>query len=272
MNIATEKRLAIARRLAAAFEPMDEVRACCLTGSVALGVADDDSDLDLAFVCAPRVPAPGGRLRCYVGLGEGAETDVVGEGTFDYLEVEGVRVEPEFHALAGLERRVADAAVSLGTEREPPCDHFLLSAVHYWKALFDKDGVVADLKARTELPDPLRRAILRQGGFLDDPHLIHEHARACARGDAVHALRCQSAIVDRFMQMLFALNRTHCPGDKFLLPMVRTFGKPGGDFCERLQRFLALPNDSSGLAEKSHLAKGLFQTLRDSVKEELESD
>lgn len=270
MNTAMAQRLTIASRLAAAFEPMGEIRACCVMGSVALGTADGDSDLDLAFVCAPCVPTPGDRLRLYVALGEGAEADVLGIGTFDYLEVDGVRVEPEFHARAELEQRMADAAVGMGTERQPPSG--ILSAVHYSKVLFDKGGVVARLKARAELTDPLRRTIMRQGGFLDDPHLIYEHERACARCDVVYALRCQSAIVDHFVQMLFALNGTHCPGDKYVLPMIRTMGKPGGDFCGRLERFLALPNDAEGLIEKSRLARWLFETLRDSVREELGPD
>ena len=60
-------------------------------------------------------------------------------------------------------------------------------------------------KERVELSEGLRRALLNQGRFLDDPHVLYEHERACRRGDVVHALRCQSRLADHFLQILFAL-------------------------------------------------------------------
>ena len=66
------------------------------------------------------VPKADERRSVYVAHADKAEdvgTDVLGKGTFDYLEAEGVRVEPEFHLLRALERRIAEAQARTAWQR-----------------------------------------------------------------------------------------------------------------------------------------------------------
>jgi len=281
MTKAIEKRLEIADRVAKAVGRFPEVRAACASGSVALGLADEESDVDLAFICSPAIPGADARRTIYRELTDAdaeIDVDVLGRGSFDCLPLEGVQVEPEFHTVRELQHKIALALKSTCCERQDSFTMFgrspyaVLADVHYWRILFDSDAVVSDLKRRVACPETLRRAILRQGRFLDDPHIINEHERACLRGDAVYAMQCQSRIAEHVVQIAFALNRTYPPGDKWSLHLMDRFDRLPVRFHERFYDFIMRGNDAEGLSRKNQAVRSLFKDLRDMARADIEGE
>ena len=111
------RRLNVSKRVADSFRNLPGVLGVCVCGSVGLGLADAESDVDISIVVESAIPAPQERRNVYEELcktdGE-CDTDILGPGTFDCLDVDGLQVEPEFHILAELNRRI-DLALEIST-------------------------------------------------------------------------------------------------------------------------------------------------------------
>jgi predicted nucleotidyltransferase len=278
------RRLAVANRVAKPFRRLPQVLAICTCGSVALGLADDESDIDLAFLCAARAPGVDERRKRYAQLadaGKDIELNALGANTFDSLTVDGFQVEINFHILEKLRRQIACAmeTTSLGRAVSSSAPgvlgrfaYMVLSDIQYWHILFERDRAATGLKHQVVYPESLRRTILQQGRFWSDPHILYEHERACRRRDVFYALQCQRKLADHFLQTVFALNRTYCPGDNWLLQFMRKFKQVPANFGPRFQAFLSSANDASGLRRKNELAHHLFRELHEMVKLDLASE
>jgi len=264
-----EARVTIARRFASAFAESPEVIGAAAGGSIGLGLADRYSDVDLAVVCRGHswVPAEF-RIRAYsrVASGGALELDVLGPGTFDAMEVDGIRVEVEFHcyqplrdALAELESPPTDA-----WRRRPPYEqhgYAVLSMLRYWRVLSDASDALAALVRAAALPPALRRQVLEQGSFLRDPHLLYEHERACLRGDSHYALHCQGRLLDHFTQIAFALANEVYPGDKWIWQILPRLALPAA-VSEGLRELVEGANECGpGLERKAELAKRVYRAL-----------
>ena len=278
MTEAMAQRMDVARLVACPFEPLTEVLGACACGSVSLGLADEESDVDIACIVSSVAPKREERMRIYAQLSDPDEefdVDALGPNTFDCLQVRGLQVELMFYLREELEQRLAGAMEGASVDRQGSFALFsrfpytILSDIHYGRILFERDGVVSGLKNQITYPESLRRRILQQGRFWRDPHLLYEHERACRRGDLVYALQCQSKIVDHFVQAVFALNRTYCPGDKWTLHFLDQFKYVPDGFQERFREFVAGENEVPGLVRKNELAHKLFNDLREMVKAEL---
>ena len=267
----TQDRLAVAEKIAAAFAETAEVKAVCVGGSTAEALADRHSDLEMVFLCAPETVPVETRLRMLADLAddrEGVSTYSWGERTLEWLGMDGIWVEAEFKLVAVIEALIADANTEAACERKKPFDHYgyaVLADVHYWRVLLDKEGIVARLKRKAAFPESLRRMILQQGRFFEDPHIVFEHERACARGDAPYAIRCLSRIIDHFTQIAFALNRRPYTGDKRILQIMQEFKLPSQEFYGKFSELVRLGNDQASLDRKNELVHGMFNELREGV-------
>ncbi|MEK7477035.1 MAG: DUF4037 domain-containing protein [Candidatus Coatesbacteria bacterium] len=278
MNDPTRKRMAVARKVAAAFRHRREVKAVCVGGSTAVGMADTLSDLETVVLCSPARVLAVDRRRIYANLADDPESIGLyswGRTALDFLEIDGIWVEVECQDIDTVESWIANANTEPASRRGKPFDHYryaILSTIHYWRVLVDKGGVVARLKKKASFPDPLRRIILKQGRLFGDPQLIHEHEKACMRGDVPYAMRCLNRIIDHFTQVAFALNRGYYTGDKRTLQTMKGFRVPSAGFYRNLEKVLVLANDKKGLERKRKLVDSMFAELKVAVSAVLGDD
>lgn len=272
MGDPVQERLVVAGKVASAFAETSEVKAACVGGSTAEGLADRDSDLEIVFLCSPdKVPLKA-RMRTLSGLSDDPQevsTYSWGERTLEFLVKDGISVEAEFKLVSTVESLIASANGEEACERRKPFDHYgyaVLSDVHYWRVLLDKDGLVAGLKERAVFPESLRRMILKQGRFFEDPHVIYEHQRACVRGDPPYAMRCLNRIIDHFTQIAFALNRRPYTGDKRVLRIMKDFKLPSAEFFREFEALVLLAGDPASLARKNELVHDMFAELKAAVE------
>ena len=269
------KRIAIARQIAAVLGRRPEVRAVCVGGSTALGLADDDSDIEIQALCSPsKVPATE-RRRIYARLSGSKEDSFIyswGKRVLDFFWKDGIWVEVEFRRIGQLKAMIAEARSGRACHRQAPFGHYgyaILGDVHHWRVLLDKDGVATGLKKKAVIGESLRRTILKQGGFLSDPQVIREYGKACKRADIPDAMGCLNSITDHFIQVAFALNRQYYTGNKWSSQLMRHFRRPSPGFYRRLGKLLVLGNDRKALRRKSKLVYGMFDELKEAVNSEL---
>ena len=266
---AIHRRLDLAQRVAASAEPLVAIAGVAVGGSVALGLADNDSDVEIAVVChRGNLLRPDERSRLYASVAPGAATelDALGPGTFDSLEVYGIRLEVEVLDIAKLRAGLIAASEPAPDcwRRHPPYGHHgyaLISMVHYWRVLSDQTGSLRDLAPHASLSPKLRLQMLKQGSFLKDPHLLYEYERACTRRDSHYALRCRARLVEHYTQMAFAAAGVVYRGDKWLwqflpgLPLPPAIARGLRDFVQTLDR------STRSTRANAVLAKELYHLL-----------
>ncbi|GGN30134.1 hypothetical protein FHR83_004279 [Actinoplanes campanulatus] len=198
----------LGERFAAGFPDLSGVRAVLLTGSVARGLADRWSDVELMVFWdgepadesrRAAVAAAGGELTAFHGYDPDND-----EWSEDVL-FDGVEVQVSHRTVAGAEGWVADV-----TQRFDPdlTKQDLIALIRYGVALHDS-GVVAGWRSRTEVyPDALGLAMVRA-------HLEFRSAwqrrKLLARGDVLPLAQDRLDTVRNVLLVLLGLNRVWFP-------------------------------------------------------------
>jgi hypothetical protein len=216
----------LADSLAVAYAAAGEVEAVAVAGSTAAGSADARSDLDLYVYLEGELSL---ELRRAVAgpLAERLELDNRSfEPGDEWVDpVSGCRVDVMFRATAWIEEQLDRVLVhhraSLGYTT---C---LWHNVLHSRPLFDRGGWFGRLKGRADVPYPeaLRRAVVAANFPLLRSTLssfAHQAEVASGRGDRVAVNHRVAALLASFFDVLFALNRQTHPGEKRLLPAVRS--------------------------------------------------
>lgn len=223
--------------------------AISLGGSVAAGLADERSDLDLHVYW--RAPLAGLATRAErlarVADAGSLRLDILSWGREDHLYVDGRMVELIYVPLDDL-LADADRAYDEGLGDEG----FATAQLYYvanGRPLHDPTGVLGALRARlATYPEATRRRLLAS-----HPELLHTYMQqlrtAQARGDLLFVQHRRYTVQMVFFNALFALNRRYHPGEKRLLAHAEHCALRPDDCAARWARAARLAADDPALAQ-----------------------
>jgi uncharacterized protein DUF4037 len=223
--------------------------AITLGGSIASGLADDRSDLDLHVYWREPLAAPALRAERLARVADAGSVavDILTWGREDHLRVQGWPAELIYVPLAEIRSKI-DRAYGEGLISEGYTTARLFYIAN-GRLLHDPSGDLGALQARllAEYPEPTRRLLLRH-----QPELLHYYLEllgiAQVRGDLLFVQHCRTSFQEVFFNLLFALNRCYHPGEKRLL--IHGEGcplRPAG-LGDRWQHATRLPADDPSLA------------------------
>jgi predicted nucleotidyltransferase len=232
------RRVAIATRVAEAYRSDPHVGAVLLAGSVARGLADEMSDIELD-VYWTRPPTPLERRAAVEGAGWERVYDHVDEHEFaDGLSAEGVKVDVSGFTTTTIEHYL-DAALSGDTEPEL---QVRVTALRDGQALHGAD-LVERWRRRVEVyPEQLAAAMVQEGLALRSKERLEMLA---ARDDVVLLHRDVVDGVQGVLDALFGLNRVWCPHPhhKWLEWEATLLPRQPPALVERVRRLVAAPAD-----------------------------
>jgi hypothetical protein len=192
--------------------------AISLGGSAALGLADENSDLDMHVYWRAPLAAPAERAArlVQVAAADRVEVDILDWGREDHVHVGGRLVElvyvPLDELCAEVEQAYGEGLISEGytTAR--------LFYVANGQPLHDPSGELCAMRERLlgEYPEPTRRLLLRYHPALLRVYLGHLRL-AQSRGDLLAVQHRRYTVQMVFFNLLFALNRRYHPGEKRLV-------------------------------------------------------
>ncbi len=228
---------------------MPGVVAVSLGGSVAAGMADEASDLDLHVYWDELLPAPkarAARLRT-IADPDTVRAGLTSWGMEDQYSVHGRPIELIYRRWADVYDEV-ERSYDAGLSGQGFTTAVLYCIAH-GQLIHDPTGALGIARARLvrEFPEATRLAVLRREIPLLEFHLGYLR-RAQDRGDFVFAQHLRFKLQMFFFDVLFALNRLYHPGEKRLLEHSRRrLLRPVA--CEdRWERAVRLPSDDPALA------------------------
>lgn len=230
--------LAIGRRVSEACVSQAAARAVALTGSVALGLADGASDIDLIVFHGDALPPPAaldavratacGSLRLYAsGVQDGARFK---EGYF----VHGVRCDLGHITVAAFE---ADMALVLDAHSADAHAQSRLAGILDSLPLHGAD-VIAGFQARAaRYPDALARATVAK--HLRFPPFWTLTEMGAGRGELLHLYTAVVEAETNILGTLCGLNRVYLPGEfKHLDRLAAILPRAPPDLAPRLRMVL----------------------------------
>jgi Domain of unknown function (DUF4037) len=236
-------------RVISAVADLPGFAAISLGGSVAAGLADDASDLDLHVYWREPLAAPSTRrerLAQIVGA-DGVEVDILDWGREDNLRVDGRMVELIYMPFDELCAEVDQAyGAGLITEGYTTARLFYVAS---GQPLHDPSGELSALRERllAAYPEPTRRLLLQYHPALLRVYLGHLRL-AQSRGDLLAAQHRRYTIQMVWFNLLFALNRRYHPGEKRLLIHSQSCMLRPDNLAARWERSARLAADDPELA------------------------
>jgi hypothetical protein len=201
---AVATRVEIARRVAAGFSAQDGVVATLVAGSVARGLADDLSDIELDVYWS-RPPTDEERVAAVEGAGWGrVYADVDEHEWADGVSADGVKVDVSGFTISTIDHYL-DAVLAGDTEPEL---QVRATALRDGRVLSGGD-VIETWRRRVEVyPEALAVAMVEQGLSLRSRERLEMLA---ARDDVVLLHRDLVDGVQGVLDALFGVNRVWCP-------------------------------------------------------------
>lgn len=223
----------VARRLGA----IEGVTAVVLGGSMARGVADGSSDVDLGIYYHNSNPPKLEDLRQLAAvLDENGTGAVTGYGEWGpwvnggaWLSIKGTKVDWLYRDLERVAQVIEDCRAGrisadyyLG---HPHAFHnyIYLGEIAYCRPLFDPGNAIGALKLLTaQYPPAMKKAIAAR--YLYDARFMLEAARKpAARGDVFEVSGCLFRVAAALVQVLFALNEQYFINENRALPATAGF-------------------------------------------------
>lgn len=250
--------VSLARNIAEQLGAIPGIVAVVIGGSHARGDAKPDSDIDLGLYYDPADPPSLDALRALAGqVDDFGRADAVtpfgGWGVWinggAWLDVQGQRVDWLYRDLARVEQCFADCEAGRVSAFYQPghphafYNHIYMGEVHLCKPLFERDGRLSALKARTTpYPPALKAALLH--GLWEAGFSLENARKPAARGDVAHVAGYLYRAIAMMTQALFAANERYCINEKGALRVVETFARQPQDFSARAAAVLAHVGDT----------------------------
>lgn len=216
--------MSLARTVAALYAELPAVTAVVVAGSLAAGVADDQSDIDLYVYSLAELPLDDRRRIAQQGSIRADVDNRFWEPGDEWIDRHsGIKIDVTFRHPAWIEAQLERVLVQhqASTGYSTCFWHNVLTS----QPLFDRDGGYARLQARARQPYPeaLRQAVIRKNYPLLRQKLsayAHQLESAVRRDDRVSINHRVGALLASYFDILFALNRLPHPGEKRLVQLV----------------------------------------------------
>lgn len=240
-----DQQLEQAQRIADAIAGLPGIVAVTLGGSVASGLADAASDLDLHVYWRTSLALPQERVAYLNTIADPGSViaNILTWGLEDHFRVGGQLVELVYVPLDDLQAEV-EQAYGKGLISEG----FTTARLYYLvqsKVLIDSAGEIGALRSQLQLayPEPTRRLLLAHHPALLR-FALSNIRKGLVRNDLPFVQQSRSNVQMIYFNLLFALNRRYHPGEKRLLTHVASFTILPHDFVARWQAMLRVPNDN----------------------------
>ncbi len=222
-----------------------------LGGSVASGLADDSSDIDLhAYWRASLASSEEREDRLYHVADEGSmNIGVTYWGLEDHLNIGGRPVELVYVNLDELRSDIERAYdEGLNGEGFVTAQFYYLDTGH---VLYDPAGELGMLqeRLRASYPEPTRQLLLHDNPFLFQTYMEHLR-KAQQRGDLLFVQHRRYTMQMVFFNLLFALNRRYHPGEKRLLIHGKRCPIKPDKMAERWERTARMAADDPALTKE----------------------
>jgi hypothetical protein len=262
MNEHSVWRISLAHKIAPIFTANPQVEACFVFGSAALGISDQYSDLELAFIWS-QLPSNEELQATAQSAGvQGWEIEPYGEAKQAWLEqfyLYGMKVEAGHWARETMHTIVSDVV-----ERYDVSQNGLLfekqasaSNLQHAVVLYGEDTIKHWQNRLSPYPEELAVAMVQKHlkfRPFDGQHILTERLEI----PMLYENNC--TIVRWLLNLLFGLNRIYHPGFKWTRYWVEEMSiKPSG-FFDRLER--VFQSDAvSGTHELRQLVEGVFDLV-----------
>ena len=202
----------VGEQIAEYYAELPEVAGVVLGGSVARGIADPNSDLDLFVFCHDYYPGERSRSEVVARIqGEGwkQHDDKLGRGILrDCFRAAGHRVDIEHVRVGSYESAIEDVMCRHDTDRDKQS---LLGGLLDSRSLHDT-GIIEKWKSRiSKYPDGLQRKVLKENLSMSPLWIPEIYARN--RDDHLYLLEALSSVGNSILGLLHGLNRMYQPGE-----------------------------------------------------------
>ena len=239
----------VVERVVARLRTIEGIAGLVLGGSRARGQAPAHADVDIGvYYRACRRPDSAVMRVAVDELDDRGEPDGFGEyGEWGpwvnggaWLVVGGLKTDLLFRELDRVEQVLAECAVGRVTcayqPGHPHCfvNHIYAGEVNHNVILFDPDGVLAELRGRTDpYPEPLAEALTRSFGW-ESQFSLQTARTAARRGDVAYVCGCLYRAVACMAQALFAANRRYLLNEKGAVAAVDRLPRRPQSFSTRV--------------------------------------
>src|SRR5262245_8949181 len=205
MNEATATRMALARRIAPAYAANPKVRAVLLAGSVARGIGDRFSDIEIELFWA-EPPTDEDRMAPIQHSGWELLYRHVDENEWaDSFFIEGIKVDTSQFLVSTLDRWLEDALVRADINPEY---QVRITAIQHGRPLHGAE-LIERWRARAAVyPEALAHAMVAEYSYFR-PHYLLE--MLAARDDVLVLHQDLVAAEQQILSVLMAVNRVYAP-------------------------------------------------------------
>lgn len=255
-------RISLAHKIAPAFTANPAVEACFVFGSAALGISDQYSDLELAFVWSQLPSAEELRTTAQnVGV-EGWEIEPYGEAKQRWLEqfyLYGMKVEAGHWTREMIDNIVIDVVERYDVSQYGLVFEKQAIAFHLQRAVvLQGENIIRQWQTQlSPYPEELAVAMVQKHlNFrpFDGQHILTERLEI----PMLYENKC--AIVRRLLNILFGLNRIYHPGFKWTRYWAEEMSIKPSSFFNRLERVFQA-DAVSGIHELRQLVEEVFDLV-----------
>jgi Domain of unknown function (DUF4037) len=262
MNEHSAWRISLAHKIAPAFTANPKIEACFVFGSAALGISDQYSDLELAFVWSHLPSAEELQATAQSVCVKGWEIEPYGEAKQGWLEqfyMHGMKVEAAHWARETIDNIVIDVVERYDVSQYGLVFEKQTIAFHLQRAvvLQGKDIIKQWQTQLSPYPEELAVAMIQKHlNFrpFDGQHILTDRLEI----PMLYENKC--AIVRRLLNILFGLNRIYHPGFKWTRYWAEEMSIKPSSFFNRLER--VFQSDAvSGIHELRQLVEEVFDLV-----------
>jgi Domain of unknown function (DUF4037) len=266
MNEHSVWRISLAHKIAPALIANPQVEACFVFGSAALGISDQYSDLELAFIWSHLPSAEELRATAQsVGV-TGWEIEPYGEATQGWLEqfyLSGMKVEAGHWARDTIDNVVIDVVERYDVSQNGLVFEKQAIAFHLQRAvILQGEDILQQWQTQlSPYPEALAVAMVQKHlNFrpFDGQHILTDRLEL----PMLYENKC--AIIRRLLNILFGLNRIYHPGFKWTRYWSEEMSIKPSSFFDRLERVFQA-EAISGIYELRQLVEEVFDLVERSL-------
>jgi len=242
------------------YSKLDDILGIVVGGSVARGLADNGSDIEMYVYCNTQIPSEGNVEKLMNNLGSRMtrSSDLIWQheiwGPHTFFAIDDVYFELGYRVFPRVESKVRkylkgeDIYSHHTKEADTPFGHYtsgIASCIVSSKILCEDESeeLSSFKKELEEFPRDLKRRLINSY-FNEADKMLHVKLRSSSHRNDDLAFNAQLASIIRSLNIcLFALNDTHFPGDKWNFNIIKQFRLKPSDYESVLETVLNGSNE-----------------------------